>query len=176
MLVCSHCPSLAINQQFTIFFIHIRYGNVYTATGNDFESADTTDCSGVVFLCTLEAFMGLIYAGMCAAILFGKVNRVQSHAHITFANAVCLQYEEVDDDNDVVDDDSSDSDCDFEESSKDQVDIPQAVEENGNEDDTNEQDKKVGDEVNAERAKVTFQLLGQKIIQHARVGKRVVVF
>ena len=55
--------------------------------------------------------MGLIYAGMCAAILFGKVNRVQSHAHVTFANVACLQYEDVDADQ-FVDDDSSDSDCD----------------------------------------------------------------
>ncbi|KAL7540313.1 hypothetical protein ACHAXR_010015, partial [Thalassiosira sp. AJA248-18] len=86
------------------------YGNVYTATGNDFESFETKHCSGVVFLCTLEAFLGLIYAGMCAAILFGKVNRVQSHAHISFANAVCLQYEEVDL-NQFVDLPSSDSDC-----------------------------------------------------------------
>jgi hypothetical protein len=38
---------------------------------------------------------------MCAAILFGKVNRVQSHANIIFSNAVCLQYEEIDDDVDL---------------------------------------------------------------------------
>lgn len=63
----------------------------------------------MVFLSTLEAFSGLLYAGMCAAILFGKVNRVQSHAHLTFANAVCLQYEDVDS-GQYVDDDSSDSD------------------------------------------------------------------
>ena len=37
---------------------------------------------------------------MCAAILFGKVNRVQSHANIIFANAVCLQYEEIEDEDD----------------------------------------------------------------------------
>ena len=88
-----------------------RYGNVYTATGNDFEMSDAGHCSGVIFLCTLESFLGLIYAGMCAAILFGKVNRVQSHAHLTFANAVCFQYEELDLDQ-FVDDDSSDSDLD----------------------------------------------------------------
>lgn len=39
--------------------------------------------------------MGLLYAGMCGAILFGKVNRVQSHAKLIFSNAVCLQYEEI---------------------------------------------------------------------------------
>ena len=73
--------------------------------------AEAFHCSGVVLLCTFEAFLGLIYAGMCAAILFGKVNRVQSHAHLSFANAVCLQYEEVDN-NLFVDDDASASDCD----------------------------------------------------------------
>lgn len=48
-----------------------------------------------MFLCTLEAFIGLLYAGMCAAILFGKVNRVQCHAPVEFANPVCLLYEEM---------------------------------------------------------------------------------
>ena len=45
--------------------------------------------------------MGLLFAGMCAAILFGKVNRVQSHANIIFSNAVCLQYEEIEDNVDL---------------------------------------------------------------------------
>jgi len=91
-------------------FTTVGYGNVYTATGNDFVTNQSEICSGVVFLCTLESFFGLIYAGMCAAILFGKVNRIQSHAHLTFANTVCLQYADVD--SDFVDEDSSDSDCD----------------------------------------------------------------
>lgn len=30
---------------------------------------------------------------MCAAILFGKVNRVQCHANVVFCNAACLVYE-----------------------------------------------------------------------------------
>ena len=45
---------------------------------------------------------------MCGAILFGKVSRVQSHAHLTFANAICLQCEKHKDD--IVDDCSFDSD------------------------------------------------------------------
>jgi TATA-binding protein-associated factor Taf7 len=55
--------------------------------------------------------MGLLFSGLSAAISFGKVNRVQSHANIMFANAVCLQYEEtfpVDDDDDDDDDDDED--------------------------------------------------------------------
>ena len=92
-------------------FTTVGYGNTYPATGTDLEIAEAQHCSVVVFLCTLEAFLGLLFAGMCAAILFGKVNRVQAHAHICFANVVCLQYEDIDT-NVLVDDDASDSDTD----------------------------------------------------------------
>jgi len=91
-------------------FTTVGYGNTYPATGTDLVIT-SAHCSAVVFLCTFESFLGLIFAGMCAAILFGKVNRVQSHAHITFANAVCLQYEELHT-NILIDSDASDSDCD----------------------------------------------------------------
>ena len=46
---------------------------------------------------------------MATAILFGKVGRIQSHAHLSFSNTVCLQYAEVD--ADMWDEESSDSDC-----------------------------------------------------------------
>ena len=87
-------------------FTTVGYGMIYTAVGGDFHPNGPDDgelatepyqCTWVVFLCTAEAFLGLLYAGMCAAILFGKVNRVQSHANIVFSNSICLQYEEVDD-------------------------------------------------------------------------------
>ncbi len=29
---------------------------------------------------------------MCAAILFGKVGRIQSHAQVRFSDALCLEY------------------------------------------------------------------------------------
>jgi len=84
-------------------FTTVGYGMIYTAVGGDFQpngpggklETEPHHCSWVVTLCTIEAFLGLLYAGMCAAILFGKVNRVQSHANIVFSNSVCLQYEEV---------------------------------------------------------------------------------
>lgn len=84
-------------------FTTVGYGMIYTSVGGDFQpngpdgelATEPGQCTWVVFLCTAEAFLGLLYAGMCAAILFGKVNRVQSHANIVFSNSVCLQYEEV---------------------------------------------------------------------------------
>jgi hypothetical protein len=67
----------------------------YTSVGSNLGDTHPSQCTWVVFLCTSEAFLGLLFAGMCAAILFGKVNRVQSHANVQFSNAVCLQYEEI---------------------------------------------------------------------------------
>ena len=74
----------------------------YTSVGTNLSDTPPRKCTWVVTLCTTEAFFGLLFAGMCAAILFGKVNRVQSHANLLFSNAVCLQYEEIkfDDDDD----------------------------------------------------------------------------
>ena len=43
-------------------FTTVGYGNTYTATGNDLESESTIDCSGVILLCTVEAFLGLLFA------------------------------------------------------------------------------------------------------------------
>ena len=67
----------------------------YTSVGSNLGDTKPNHCAWVVLLCTSQAFLGLLFAGMCAAILFGKVNRVQSHANIIFSNAVCLQYEEI---------------------------------------------------------------------------------
>ena len=78
----------------------------YTSVGSNLSDTHPRNCAWVVTLCTTEAFFGLLFAGMCAAILFGKVNRVQSHANLFFSNAVCLQYEEIKFDEDDVESES----------------------------------------------------------------------
>jgi len=70
-------------------FTTVGYGMIYTSTGTDY--GDQGHCSLIVFLCTTESFVGLLYAGMCAAILFGKVGRVQSHAQVKFSHALCVK-------------------------------------------------------------------------------------
>jgi hypothetical protein len=74
----------------------------YTSVGSNLGDTKPNHCSWVVFLCTSQAFLGLLFSGMCAAILFGKVNRVQSHANVIFSNAVCLQFEEILDEDEEV--------------------------------------------------------------------------
>ena len=75
---------------FLFKFTTVGYGALYTATGNDHGPQE--NCWVVNGLCTTESFIGLLYAGMCAAILFGKIQRVQSHAQIEFSDAVCITY------------------------------------------------------------------------------------
>eukprot|EP00584_Thalassiosira_punctigera_P007346 CAMPEP_0172539204 /NCGR_PEP_ID=MMETSP1067-20121228/10462_1 /TAXON_ID=265564 ORGANISM="Thalassiosira punctigera, Strain Tpunct2005C2" /NCGR_SAMPLE_ID=MMETSP1067 /ASSEMBLY_ACC=CAM_ASM_000444 /LENGTH=669 /DNA_ID=CAMNT_0013324853 /DNA_START=106 /DNA_END=2115 /DNA_ORIENTATION=+ len=102
----SEIPHTAWSDAFALSwttFTTVGYGMTYTSTAGDFGDTEPHKCTWVVFLCTSEAFLGLLFAGMCAAILFGKVNRTQSHANLIFCNAVCLQYEEMDDEYDGPD-------------------------------------------------------------------------
>lgn len=73
-------------------FTTVGYGMTYTATG--VQEPNHGNCTWVVFLCTTESLIGLLYAGMCAAILFGRVSRVQSHAQVLFSNPICIEYGE----------------------------------------------------------------------------------
>jgi len=71
-------------------FTTVGYGAAYPSTGN--QHASQADCAFVTLLCTVESFCGLLYAGFCTAILFSKVQRVQSHAQVSFSNSICIQY------------------------------------------------------------------------------------
>lgn len=72
-------------------FTTVGYGAVYTATGND-ENFSQHSCALITILCTAESFIGLLYAGVCTAIMFGKIGRIQSHAQVTFSDAMCVEY------------------------------------------------------------------------------------
>ena len=71
-------------------FTTVGYGAVYPATGTEYERQ--IECIWITLITTIESFVGLLYAGMCAAILFGKVGRIQSHAQVRFSDALCLEY------------------------------------------------------------------------------------
>lgn len=71
-------------------FTTVGYGAVYPATGTEHDKQ--MECVLITLITTIESFVGLLYAGMCAAILFGKVGRIQSHAQVRFSDALCLEY------------------------------------------------------------------------------------
>lgn len=65
-------------------------------------------------LVSVEAFVGVIFASICGAILFIKVSRVQSFAQVIFSDIVCVRYGtgvkiEHSDDDGVDDEQSNDS-------------------------------------------------------------------
>mmetsp|Transcript_28398 Transcript_28398/g.42933 ORF Transcript_28398/g.42933 Transcript_28398/m.42933 type:complete len:644 (+) Transcript_28398:171-2102(+) len=74
-------------------FTTVGYGAVYTATGND--TTGQQSCVFITLLCTIESFVGLLYAGICTAIMFGKIGRIQSHAQVIFSDALCIEYGKV---------------------------------------------------------------------------------
>jgi hypothetical protein len=61
-----------------------------------------TRCVGIQILCSLEAFVGLLFVSLSGAILVAKVSRVRRHAQVIFSDPLVLRYgtgvkEEVDD-------------------------------------------------------------------------------
>jgi len=69
-------------------FTTVGYGAVYVATGVDYNKQE--DCILIQIICTVESFFGLIFSGMCTAIMFGKIGRIQSHAQVAFSDVICV--------------------------------------------------------------------------------------
>ena len=75
------------------FFVEFQqgYGVIYPSTGaNNFFVPH--ECVAVGVIGSLEAYLGLLYVGFCAAILFGKVTRAQSHAQVLFSDPIVVRF------------------------------------------------------------------------------------
>ena len=78
-------------------FSTVGYGNTGTDNG----------CILFHIVTALEAFIGILYAGFCGAILFTKVISSQSEAQVHFEECICIRYSynpESDGKEDIVDD------------------------------------------------------------------------
>jgi hypothetical protein len=72
-------------------FSTVGYGIIYPATGaENYEVSQV--CVGLGVLGSFEAFMGVLYAGFCGAILFGKVLRSQNNAQVFFSDPIVIRY------------------------------------------------------------------------------------
>ena len=49
-------------------------------------------CTGITILVTLEAFVGVLYASFCAAVIFTKLGRIQSFAKVVFSDPLVIRY------------------------------------------------------------------------------------
>lgn len=74
-------------------FSTVGYGNVFPATQSDLEGYDyENQCEGMHIILMVEAFVGVLYAGCCGAILFGKVLRIQSSAQVQFSQPIVIRF------------------------------------------------------------------------------------
>jgi hypothetical protein len=71
-------------------FSTVGYGSTYPGLGH--QNQNPTNCFFITFVCSLESFVGVIYAGFCGAILFGKVLRIQSYAQVYFSDPIVIRY------------------------------------------------------------------------------------
>jgi hypothetical protein len=63
---------------------------VYSGTSADEKNVQR--CTGVTIVVTLEAFVGILFASFCGAILFAKVARIQSFAQVLFSDPIVIRY------------------------------------------------------------------------------------
>jgi hypothetical protein len=71
-------------------FSTVGYGSTYPALG--WQNESPTNCVFITAICSLEAFIGVLYSGFCGAVLFGKVLRIQSHAQVIFSDPLVIRY------------------------------------------------------------------------------------
>ena len=90
------------------------YGSTYPALSH--ENQDPSNCLFITAVCSLEAFVGVLYSGFCGAVLFGKVLRIQSHAQVIFSDPLIIRYGQGVEVHETGDDDSSSSDSSDDES------------------------------------------------------------
>jgi hypothetical protein len=91
-------------------FSTVGYGLVYSGISS--TESDVRKCTGITIVVTLEAFVGMLFASMCGAILFAKVARIQSFAQVHFSDPIVVRYGsgvavENSDDKDLISDDGS---------------------------------------------------------------------
>ena len=71
-------------------FSTVGYGHIYPALAEGNEQSTT--CGWIYSICAIEAFVGVLYAGICAAILFSKIYRIQAYATVDFSKAITIRY------------------------------------------------------------------------------------
>ena len=72
-------------------FSTVGYGVIYPSSGAS-EFHVGKGCVTVGFLGSFEAFLGVLYAGFCGAILFSKVLRSQNTAQVFFSDPIVVRY------------------------------------------------------------------------------------
>lgn len=70
-------------------FSTVGYGSTWPALSTENEDSE---CVFVVFVTSLEAFIGILYAGFISAIIFAKVKRITQRAHVKFSDPITIRF------------------------------------------------------------------------------------
>ncbi|KAL7565771.1 hypothetical protein ACA910_010209 [Epithemia clementina (nom. ined.)] len=71
-------------------FSTVGYGVI--SSGTSANEPDIRNCTGITIVATLEAFVGILYAAFCSAIIFAKLSRTQSIAQVVFSTPLVIRY------------------------------------------------------------------------------------
>jgi len=71
-------------------FTTVGYGNIYPSLSH--QETEAGHCTFIAFLTSMEAFIGVLFAGFSGAIIFGKVLRIQSQAQVRFSDLIMICY------------------------------------------------------------------------------------
>ena len=61
-------------------------------SGTSANEPDIHKCTGMTIVVTLEAFVGVLYAAFCGAVVYAKVSRTQSVAQVVFSSPIVIRY------------------------------------------------------------------------------------
>lgn len=69
----------------------VGYGNSWPALSSEFPE-NPTKCFVINLITCIESLIGIMFAGGCGAILFGKILRIQSQAQVVFSDPILVRY------------------------------------------------------------------------------------
>jgi hypothetical protein len=73
-------------------FSTVGYGSTYPALSTEHDHTGDEKCTFISFLTSLEALVGVIYAGFTGAIIFAKVTRISQRARVKFSDPMLIKY------------------------------------------------------------------------------------
>ena len=68
-------------------FSTVGFGNIHPQ-----PEVSSSSCAVVALPFLLESFAGVLYAGLCGALLYSRISKDLDHADVLFSNGICISY------------------------------------------------------------------------------------
>mmetsp|Transcript_16060 Transcript_16060/g.32083 ORF Transcript_16060/g.32083 Transcript_16060/m.32083 type:complete len:729 (+) Transcript_16060:122-2308(+) len=75
-------------------FSTVGYGSAYPALSTEHDHMEDKRCTFIAFITSVEALVGVIFAGFVGAIIFAKVTRITQRARVKFSDPLLVKYGE----------------------------------------------------------------------------------